>query len=83
MKPMKPIMTQARFGSHSAGAQHHIDLEKKYVCQNYAPLPVVVERAERIYVWDTDGRKYYDFLAGYSSTNQGHCHPKIVAAAMD
>jgi ornithine--oxo-acid transaminase len=53
------------------------------VCNNYAPLPVVVERAERIYVWDVEGNRYMDFLCGYSSTNQGHCHPKIIKALID
>ena len=44
---------------------------------NYRPLPIVVEKAKGIYVWDVEGRRYYDFLAGYSSINQGHGHPKI------
>ena len=55
----------------------------KYVCHNYAPTPVVVERGERCYIWDVEGNKYMDFMSGYSSTNQGHCHPKIVQAAID
>lgn len=56
------------FRSFSA-SQFHIDQDKKYVCENYAPLPVVAERGERIYIWDCDGKRYMDFLAGYSSTN--------------
>ena len=64
----------------SKGNQFYIDQDLKRVCHNYGPLPVVIERGERIYVWDVEGRRYYDFLAGYSSTNQGHCHPKIVDA---
>jgi ornithine--oxo-acid transaminase len=63
--------------------QFHIDQDQKYICHNYGPLPVTIERGERIYVWDVEGRKYFDFLAGYSSTNQGHCHPKIVKALVD
>ena len=66
------------FSGVVASNQHYIDLDLKRVCNNYSPLPVVVEKAERIYVWDVEGKKYMDFLAGYSSTNQGHCHPKIV-----
>ena len=61
-------------------AQHYMDLEDRYGAHNYHPLPVVLERGEGIFVWDVEGRKYYDFLSGYSSVNQGHCHPKIVAA---
>lgn len=49
--------------------QHYIDKDLKYVCHNYGPLPVVVEKAERIYVWDVEGKRYMDFLCGYSSTN--------------
>ncbi len=54
--------------------------ENKYGAHNYHPLPVVLERGEGVYVWDVDGKKYYDFLSAYSAVNQGHCHPKIVGA---
>lgn len=64
----------------SANAQQIIDKEDKYGAHNYHPLPVVLERGEGVYVWDTDGKKYYDFLSAYSAVNQGHCHPKIVGA---
>jgi ornithine--oxo-acid transaminase len=64
----------------SATAQHYLDLEEKYSAHNYHPLPVVLSRGEGVFVWDTDGKRYYDFLSGYSAVNQGHCHPKIVAA---
>lgn len=57
-----------------------IDLEDKYSAHNYHPLDVVIERAEGIWVWDVDGKKYMDFLAAYSAVNQGHNHPRIVAA---
>ncbi len=53
------------------------------VCHNYACLPVAVDRGERIYVWDVEGRKYFDFLCGYSACNQGHVHPKILKAMID
>ncbi|MCL4129990.1 UNVERIFIED_CONTAM: hypothetical protein GTU68_016220 [Idotea baltica] len=55
-------------------------LENKYGAQNYHPLPVVLSRGEGVHVWDVEGKQYYDFLSAYSSVNQGHCHPKIVAA---
>ncbi|XP_046888362.1 ornithine aminotransferase, mitochondrial [Hypomesus transpacificus] len=54
--------------------------EEKYGAHNYHPLPVALERAEGLYVWDVEGRRYYDFLSAYSAVNQGHCHPKIIAA---
>jgi ornithine--oxo-acid transaminase len=54
--------------------------ENQYGAHNYHPLPVVLERGEGVYVWDVDGKKYYDFLSAYSAVNQGHCHPKIVGA---
>ncbi|RFN58040.1 ornithine--oxo-acid transaminase [Marixanthomonas ophiurae] len=60
--------------------QDAIDLENKYGAHNYHPLPVVLNRGEGVYVWDVEGKKYYDFLSAYSAVNQGHCHPKIVGA---
>ena len=64
-------------------AQEFIDREARYGAHNYHPLPVVLERGEGIYVWDTDGKKYFDFLSAYSAVNQGPCHPKIVKAMTD
>lgn len=61
-------------------AQEFMDREALYGAHNYHPLPVVLERGEGVYVWDTDGRKYFDFLSAYSAVNQGHCHPEIVRA---
>jgi len=61
-------------------SQEAMALENKYGAQNYHPLPVVLSRGEGVFVWDVDGKKYYDFLSAYSSLNQGHCHPKIVNA---
>ena len=58
----------------------YIALEDKYGAHNYHPLPVVLAKGEGVFVWDTDGKKYYDFLSAYSAVNQGHCHPKIVDA---
>ncbi|OBX22003.1 ornithine--oxo-acid transaminase [Bizionia sp. APA-3] len=61
-------------------SQQAIDLENKYGAHNYHPLPVVLAKGEGVYVWDVEGKKYYDFLSAYSAVNQGHCHPKIVDA---
>ena len=55
-------------------------LEEKFGAQNYHPLPVVLSRGEGVYVWDVEGKKYYDFLSAYSAVNQGHCHPRIIEA---
>lgn len=63
-------------------SQQAIDLENEYGAHNYHPLPVVLSRGEGVYVWDVEGKKYYDFLSAYSAVNQGHCHPKIVNAMM-
>ena len=60
-----------------------IELEDKYGAHNYHPLPVVIAKGEGVYVWDAEGKKYYDFLSAYSAVNQGHCHPKIVKALTD
>jgi ornithine--oxo-acid transaminase len=60
-----------------------IALENKYGAHNYHPLPVVLARGEGVYVWDVEGKKYYDFLSAYSAVNQGHCHPKIVGAMVE
>lgn len=60
-----------------------IELEKKYGAHNYHPLPVVLSRGEGVFVWDVEGKRYYDFLSAYSAVNQGHCHPRIIAALSD
>ncbi|PKV51692.1 ornithine--oxo-acid transaminase [Aquimarina sp. MAR_2010_214] len=64
-------------------SQHSIELEDKYGAHNYHPLPVVLNKGEGVYVWDVEGKKYYDFLSAYSAVNQGHCHPKIVGAMVN
>jgi ornithine--oxo-acid transaminase len=64
-------------------SQEAMALENKYGAQNYHPLPVVLTRGEGVFVWDVEGKKYYDFLSAYSSLNQGHCHPKIVNALIE
>ena len=58
----------------------YIELEDKHGAHNYHPLPVVLSRGEGVFIWDVEGKKYYDFLSAYSAVNQGHCHPKIVSA---
>jgi ornithine--oxo-acid transaminase len=60
--------------------QYYLALEEKYGAHNYHPLPVVLHRGEGVFLWDVEGKRYYDFLSGYSAVNQGHCHPKIIAA---
>ena len=64
-------------------SQELIALEDKYGAHNYHPLPVVLSKGEGVYVWDVDGKKYFDFLSAYSAVNQGHCHPKIVRALQE
>ena len=63
--------------------QDYINKEEKYGAHNYHPLPVVLEKGEGIYVWDVEGKCYFDFLSAYSAVNQGHCHPKIIKALTD
>ncbi|HAO45681.1 MAG TPA: ornithine--oxo-acid transaminase [Ferruginibacter sp.] len=67
----------------SANTQHYLALEEKYGAHNYHPLPVVLERGEGVFVYDVDGKRYYDFLSGYSAVNQGHCHPRIIASLVE
>ncbi len=69
--------TQVKQGWSSAES---MAAENKYGAHNYHPLPVVLDRGEGVFVWDCEGKKYYDFLSAYSAVNQGHCHPKIVGA---
>lgn len=63
--------------------QQYIEQELQYGAHNYHPLPVVLERGEGVFLWDVEGKRYYDFLSGYSAVNQGHCHPKIVGALLE
>ncbi len=64
-------------------SQDYIHKEEKYGAHNYHPLPVVLSKGEGVYVWDVEGKRYFDFLSAYSAVNQGHCHPKIVKALND
>lgn len=69
--------------SISALTQKFLDKEERYGAHNYHPLPVVLSRGEGVFVWDVDGKRYYDFLSAYSAVNQGHCHPVIVQELID
>ena len=64
-------------------SQDLIQLEDKHGAHNYHPLPVVLAKGEGVYVWDVEGKKYFDFLSAYSAVNQGHCHPKIIGAMIE
>jgi len=64
-------------------SRFYIDREDQYGAHNYHPLPVVLEKGEGVFVWDVEGKRYFDFLASYSAVNQGHCHPRIVKALTD
>jgi ornithine--oxo-acid transaminase len=70
-------MTHSTINSNAA---KYLALEEQYGAHNYHPLPVVLERGEGVYLYDVDGKKYFDFLSGYSAVNQGHCHPAIIEA---
>ncbi|MCM5528511.1 ornithine--oxo-acid transaminase [Parasegetibacter sp. NRK P23] len=65
---------------NSLSTSYYLELEEKYGAHNYHPLPVVLERGEGVFMWDITGKRYYDFLSGYSAVNQGHCHPRIIRA---
>jgi ornithine--oxo-acid transaminase len=69
--------------SVSSNTQQYLDLENTYGAHNYHPIPVVLERGEGVYLYDVDGKKYFDFLSGYSAVNQGHCHPAIIKTLQD
>src|SRR6516162_7549054 len=73
-------MIMQTMSSCSDKTRYYLELEEKYAAHNYHPLPVVLARGEGVFVWDVDGKKYYDFLSGYSALNQGHAHPKMLAA---
>jgi ornithine--oxo-acid transaminase len=67
----------------SEKTQRYLELEEQFGAHNYHPLPVVLEKGEGVFLWDVDGKRYYDFLSGYSAVNQGHCHPRIVNALIE
>ena len=67
----------------TTATNHFITLEEEYGAHNYHPLPVVLNKAKAVFLWDVEDKKYYDFLSGYSAVNQGHCHPKIIEALLE
>ena len=69
--------------SISEKTKYYLDQEALYGAHNYHPLPVVLERGEGVFLFDVDGKRYYDFLSGYSAVNQGHCHPKIIKSLIE
>ena len=69
--------------STASKTNYFIDLENQYSAHNYHPLPVVLKEGKGVFVWDVDGKKYYDFLSAYSAVNQGHCHPKIIQSLVE
>jgi ornithine--oxo-acid transaminase len=82
----QPLASVCRFAGTQAAekaslkSQDVFDREERYGGHNYKPIPVALSRGEGIFVWDVDGRKYFDFLSAYSAVNQGHRHPRIVEA---
>ena len=64
-------------------SRYYLELEDKYGAHNYHPLPVVLQKGEGVFLWDIEGKRYYDFLSGYSAVYQGHCHPKIISALIE
>lgn len=68
---------------NSSSFTHFFELEDTFGAHNYHPIPVVLNKGEGVHLWDVDGKRYYDFLSGYSAVNQGHCHPKIIASLIE
>ena len=64
--------------SIQSATQHFLHLEEQYGAHNYHPLPVVLKKGQGVFMWDVEGKRYFDFLSGYSAVNQGHCHPRLV-----
>ncbi len=79
----KAIKDQSKPAPLGAKTKSYIAMEERYGAHNYHPLPVVLKKGKGIYVWDVEGKKYFDFLSAYSAVNQGHCHPRIVKALKD
>ena len=81
--PFHNSLTIQQTQNISEQTQYYLELEERYGAHNYHPIPVVLNRGEGVFVWDTDGKCYYDFLSGYSALNQGHCHPRIVQSFIE
>lgn len=79
LRGLNPIFMQTKTLSYRpAGSAEAMALEDRYGAHNYHPVPVVLDRGEGVFVWDMEGKRYYDFLSAYSAVNQGHCHPRII-----
>uniref|UniRef100_A0A8R1DZP5 Ornithine aminotransferase n=1 Tax=Caenorhabditis japonica TaxID=281687 RepID=A0A8R1DZP5_CAEJA len=83
LSSLRRIVPALPRGSRSLTSQQIYDREKKFGCHNYKPLPVALAKGEGCFVWDVEGKKYFDFLAAYSAVNQGHCHPKLLKVMQD
>ncbi|XP_040579954.1 ornithine aminotransferase, mitochondrial [Lepeophtheirus salmonis] len=79
----KSSIPNRKFGFRSLSTNKVIEREAKYGAHNYSPIPIAIAKGKGIYVWDVEGKKYFDFLSAYSAVNQGHCHPKIIKALHD
>ncbi|CAB4057765.1 rocD [Lepeophtheirus salmonis] len=79
----KSSIPNRKFGFRSLSTNQVIEREAKYGAHNYSPIPIAIAKGKGIYVWDVEGKKYFDFLSAYSAVNQGHCHPKIIKALHD
>ena len=77
---LRSVLQSQRTLRRAASSQQIFEKEGRYGATNYQPLEVALSRGKGLYLWDVEGRKYYDFLSAYSAVNQGHCHPKIIAA---
>lgn len=78
--PLKIIKMNSTLNTRHVSSMEAMELEDRYGAHNYHPLPVVLSKGEGVYLWDPEGKRYFDFLSAYSAVNQGHCHPRIVNA---
>ena len=85
IQPSEPAPLSHASNHHirDSKTQKAIALEERYGAHNYHPLPVVLDRGKGVFVWDVEGKRYYDFLSAYSAVNQGHCHPRLVKAMQE
>eukprot|EP00493_Phyllostaurus_siculus_P022723 UN23057 len=82
-RPLVRNLASSSLRGISTKSNEIFELENQCGAHNYAPLPVALSKGEGVYVWDVDGKRYFDFLSAYSAVNQGHCHPKIIDALKD
>ena len=81
-KRLTSVLQAQRTLTRAASSQQIFEKEGKYGATNYQPLEVALARGKGLYLWDVEGKKYYDFLSAYSAVNQGHCHSKIVGSIL-